>query len=58
MGFLVLWLGIAALLYIPFRKWVATAESPLIAALLWPVFLTFVVLAGSIVAIKDRFEKK
>lgn len=33
----IIWLVIAVLLYIPFKKWVATADAPLISALLWPL---------------------
>jgi len=33
----VVWLVIAALFYFPFKRWVATAEAPLISALLWPL---------------------
>lgn len=33
----VIWLVIAGIIYIPFRKWVATAEAPIISALLWPL---------------------
>lgn len=32
---------IAAFLYWPFRKWVATAGAPGISALLWPVMVVF-----------------
>lgn len=32
---------IAAFLYWPFRKWVATAEAPAISALLWPLMAVF-----------------
>jgi len=35
----VTWLVIAGLLYIPFKKWVATEGAPLISALLWPLIL-------------------
>jgi hypothetical protein len=34
------WLVIAALLYFPFKRWVATADAPFIAALLWPLYLS------------------
>lgn len=33
---------IAAFLYWPFRKWVATAGAPAISALLWPLMLVFI----------------
>jgi hypothetical protein len=32
---------IAAFLYWPFRKWVATAKAPAISALLWPLMVVF-----------------
>lgn len=35
------WLIIAALLYVPFKRWIATAEAPFISALLWPLMVIF-----------------
>ena len=35
------YLVIAAFLYWPFRKWVATAEAPGLSALLWPLMVIF-----------------
>jgi len=35
----VIWLVISGLLYIPFKKLAATAEAPLISALLWPLLV-------------------
>lgn len=34
---IVIWLVVAGIIYIPFKKWVATADAPVIAALLWPL---------------------
>lgn len=36
-----LWLVVAALLYVPFKRWVATSEAPMISALLWPLLIGF-----------------
>lgn len=41
---IVIWLVVAAIIYIPFKKWVATADAPVIAALLWPAFACALVL--------------
>ena len=39
------WLLISVLLYFPFKKWVATANAPLISALLWPIYLCIIALS-------------
>ncbi|MCY1302994.1 hypothetical protein D9M70_526810 [compost metagenome] len=38
-----LYFVVAAFLYWPFRKWVATAGAPAISALLWPLMLALII---------------
>jgi len=52
------WVVIAALLYFPFKRWVATAEAPLISALLWPLTVAFFVIGIPLMAIIDKLKGK
>lgn len=47
---------VAAFLYWPFRKWVATAGAPAISALLWPLMLVLIV--GAIIIFPFMKDKK
>lgn len=38
-----LYFVIAAFLYWPFKKWVATSGAPAISALLWPIMLVLLI---------------
>lgn len=52
------WLIIAALLYFPFKKWVATAEAPFISALLWPLMVGFFIVGVPLMALTGKFKGK
>ena len=55
---LIIWLVIAVLLYIPFKKWVATANAPFVAALLWPLYLSVLGLYILTMLFVQLFKKK
>jgi hypothetical protein len=42
---IIAWLIIAGLLFLPFKRWVATAEAPFLSALLWPLVIGFFLVA-------------
>ena len=52
------WLVIAALLYFPFKKWVATHDAPLLSALLWPFLIVFFVVGVPLIALFQKIKGK
>lgn len=54
---LAIWIISAVLLYFPFKKWGATADAPLIAALLWPVALGIMLIGIFITLVTAPFNR-
>tara|TARA_R110002167_G_scaffold126550_2_gene307338 strand:- start:961 stop:1143 length:183 start_codon:yes stop_codon:yes gene_type:complete len=53
----IIWLVVAGLLLAPFKKWVATADAPIISALLWPLMGLLVGLFLLAIPIRCFFRK-
>lgn len=54
----IVWLTIAGLLFLPFKRWVATAEAPLISALLWPLLIVFFLVGLPLMALFEKIKGK
>jgi hypothetical protein len=55
---IIAWLIIAGLLFLPFKRWVATAEAPLISALLWPLLIVFFLVGPLLMALFEKIKGK
>ena len=55
---IIFWLVVAAILYMPFKKWVATSEAPFLSALLWPVMVVFFIVIVPLIGIYSKFKGK
>jgi hypothetical protein len=55
---IVIWLVIAALLYFPFKRWVATDKAPIISALLWPLLIVFFIVGLPLIALLEKIRGK
>lgn len=52
------WLVIAAILYVPFKQWSATAEAPFLSALLWPLLVAFFVFGMPVMFLIDKIKAR